>query len=121
MKLQPDRILGQTVTGHGTGWIGLDGEQFHQSMLIAWSGLRETWQHSLENMHMSPHWAALIATKPEVLLLGCGVQRMSLPAYVLAPLMALHIGIEAMDTGSACRTYNILAAENRKVAAILLV
>jgi uncharacterized protein len=38
----------------------------------------------------------------------------------LAPLIAAGIGYEVMDTGAACRTYNVLMAENRKVAAALL-
>jgi hypothetical protein len=41
MKLQPDRIIGQTITGHGDGWLAMDGEKFHQNLLIAWTGLRQ--------------------------------------------------------------------------------
>jgi hypothetical protein len=38
MKLQPDRIHGQTFTGHGYGWLAINGERFYQSLLIDWSG-----------------------------------------------------------------------------------
>jgi uncharacterized protein len=45
---------------------------------------------------------------------------MQIPPSQLARLAAQNIGIEVMDTAAACRTYNVLASENRKVAAILL-
>jgi len=56
----------------------------------------------------------------DVLLLGCGV-RMAMPAPALrAGLKAKGIALEAMDTGAACRTYNVLATEERRVAAALI-
>jgi uncharacterized protein len=120
MKLQPDRILGQTVTGHGSGWLAIDGEKFHQSLLIAWSGLRMTFEGSFDDLLSSPELTSLIHMKPEILLLGGGTQKIHIPPAKLARLTAENIGVESMDTAAACRTYNILASENRKVAAILL-
>jgi uncharacterized protein len=120
MKLQPDRIHGQTVTGHGNGWLALDGERFYQSLLIDWSGQRMTYQDSFKDSLDSPELATLIQMQPEILLIGCGAQKIHIPPSQLARLAAESIGVEVMDTAAACRTYNILASENRKVAAILL-
>jgi len=120
MKLQPDRILGQTVTGHGSGWLAIDGERFNQSLLIAWSGLRTPCQDSFEDLLGSTELSSLLELQPEILLLGGGTQKIHIPPAKLARLTALNIGIESMDSAAACRTYNILASENRKVAAILL-
>jgi uncharacterized protein len=120
MKLQPDRIHGQTVTGHGNGWLAIDGERFYQSLLIDWSGQRMTYQASFKDSLNSPELAALLKMGPEILLIGCGTQKMQIPPSQLARLTAQNIGIELMDTAAACRTYNVLASENRKVAAILL-
>ena len=120
MKLQPDRIPGQTVTGHGAGWIGLDGEKFQQSLLIAWTGLRLVWDVSLNDLPSSAHMPALLEIQPEILLIGCGEKKVLIPHQHLAKLLSQNVGIELMDTAAACRTYNILAGENRKVAAILL-
>lgn len=120
MKLQPDRILGQTVTGHGSGWLAIDGERFHQSLLIAWSGLRLPCQDSFEDLLASAELTSLLDLKPEILLVGGGTQKINIAPAKLARLSALNIGVESMDTAAACRTYNILASENRKVAAILL-
>jgi len=119
MKLQPDRIHGQTVTGHGIGWLAIDGERFYQSLLIDWSGQRMTYQDSFEDSLDSPELAKLLQMQPEILLIGCGKQKIHIAPSQLARLTAKNIGIESMDTAAACRTYNVLASENRKVAAFL--
>jgi len=120
MKLQPDRIHGQTVTGHGNGWLAINGERFYQSLLIDWSGQRMTYEASFNDSLNSPELATLLQMQPEILLIGSGTQKMQIPPSQLARLAAQNMGIEVMDTAAACRTYNVLASENRKVAAILL-
>ncbi len=119
MKLQPDRIHGQTVTGHGNGWLAINGERFYQSLLIDWSGQRMTYQDSFEDSLSSPELATFLQMQPEILLIGCGKQKIHIAPSLLARLTAKNIGIESMDTAAACRTYNVLASENRKVAAFL--
>ena len=56
----------------------------------------------------------------EILVLGCGARFVLIPAELRAALKADGIVIEAMATGAACRTYNLLLAENRRVAAALI-
>jgi uncharacterized protein len=56
----------------------------------------------------------------EILLLGCGARMAPVPMNLRAALKARGIVVDAMDTGAACRTYNILLAEERRVAAALL-
>ena len=56
----------------------------------------------------------------ELLLLGLGRHMVPVAAALRAALKACGIAIEAMDTGAACRTYNVLLAEDRRVAAALL-
>jgi uncharacterized protein len=66
------------------------------------------------------HFEYLLSLQPEIVLLGTGTQ-LRFPAPALSrPLLAARIGLEVMDTRAACRTYNILMAEGRKVAAALL-
>ncbi|MBK9956523.1 MAG: Mth938-like domain-containing protein [Rhodocyclaceae bacterium] len=60
-------------------------------------------------------------TAGKVLLLGTGRRQLFPPAPWLKPLIDLGIGVEVMDTGAACRTYNVLVAEGRDVAAALIV
>jgi|SRR5882672_12972162 len=56
----------------------------------------------------------------ELILLGLGRRGAPAAPALRADLKARGIGIEAMDTGAACRTYNLLLAEDRRVAAALL-
>ena len=56
----------------------------------------------------------------EILLLGLGRTTSAVPAALRTALRTARIALEAMDTGAACRTYNVLAAENRRVAAALM-
>lgn len=57
---------------------------------------------------------------PEVLLVGTGLKQHFLPAHVIKPLLDIGIGVEAMSTQAAARTYNILMAEGRRVVVALL-
>jgi uncharacterized protein len=56
----------------------------------------------------------------EILLLGCGRTMRPVPAALRQALKAAGVGIDAMDTGAACRTYNVLMGEDRRVAAALI-
>jgi len=56
----------------------------------------------------------------EILLLGLGRSTSAVPAPLRTALRTAGIALEAMDTGAACRTYNVLVAEDRRVAAALI-
>jgi uncharacterized protein len=56
----------------------------------------------------------------EILLLGLGRSTSAVPAALRIALRTAGIALEAMDTGAACRTYNVLVAEDRRVAAALI-
>ncbi|MFA7242893.1 MAG: Mth938-like domain-containing protein [Sulfuricellaceae bacterium] len=74
---------------------------------------------SLEHLETA-HFDTVVAHAPEIILLGVGA-RLRFPAREIRLAWArLHIGVEVMDTYAACRTYNILAGEGRRVAAALI-
>jgi uncharacterized protein len=56
----------------------------------------------------------------ELLLIGTGSRMVLLPSKLRADLRAIGLGVDVMDTGAACRTYNVLIGEERRVAAALL-
>lgn len=121
MKLQPDRIETQSVTGYGPGWIAIQGEKINHSVLITSDGLRENWQCSSFAELTPAHFAPLENLAVELVIFGSGQQLHFIPPAWVAGLMQRRIGLETMDTQAACRTYNILAGEGRKVAAALLI
>ncbi|MGB6105534.1 MAG: MTH938/NDUFAF3 family protein [Pusillimonas sp.] len=57
---------------------------------------------------------------PEVVLIGTGLRQHLLPSHVTQPLLSMGIGVEAMSTQAAARTYNILMSEGRRVVVALL-
>jgi len=66
------------------------------------------------------HFAELATLGVEIVLLGTGARQRFPHARLTAPLGAAHVGLEVMDSKAACRTYNILVAEERRVALALL-
>jgi uncharacterized protein len=69
----------------------------------------------------SAHFDELAALEPELVLFGSGLRIQFPPPQWLTALFSRRIGVETMDTQAACRTYNFLAGEGRKVVAALLV
>ncbi len=121
MKLQPDQSDVQSINGHGPGWVSVDGERITQSVIVASSGARLVWTAASFEELDERHFAQLAEVDAEIVIFGSGSRiRFPRPAW-LAPLIAKRIGVETMDTAAACRTYNILAQEGRKVAAALLI
>ncbi len=121
MKLHPDKSSTQTITGYGDAWVAVDGERIDSSVIVGSGGLRIGWP-CRDFSELGPaHFDQLAELDTELVIFGSGNQlRFPRPAW-LAPLMQRRIGFETMDTRAACRTYNILSAEGRKVVAALLI
>src|SRR5439155_16864051 len=67
------------------------------------------------------HLAALAALDREIILLGTGARQRFPSPEIMRSLLRSGVGVEVMDVQAACRTYNILLAEDRRVAAALLI
>lgn len=95
-------------------------DNYHDCPLIISRLEVQVWQvgtiETLDLLQLEP----ALSHQPDILLLGCGETRTRIPARLIAELAARGIGLEVMDSGAACRTYNILACENRNVVAALL-
>lgn len=120
MKLQPDAVSGPSITGYGPGWVAVNGEQVTTSLVLPPSGERFAWNCASYDDLTQGHFDQLAALDCELVVFGSG-ERIRFPKPVwLQALYARRIGVETMDTQAACRTYNFLAAEGRKVVAALL-
>ncbi|MDI9331585.1 MAG: Mth938-like domain-containing protein [Alphaproteobacteria bacterium] len=120
MKLQPDRMEVQSVTGYGPGWLAINGERHFSSLLITSGGLRQNLSACTPEELTPKDFADLAELSVELVIYGSGPRLTFPPPAWLSPLMSRRIGLETMDTEAACRTYNILAGEGRNVAALLL-
>ncbi len=121
MKLQPDKSDVQSITAYGAGWLAIDGERCTHSVVISAAGDRFDWQCRSFADIGAAHFARIATLDAELVLFGSGERiRFPNPAW-LADLHTRRIGVETMDTRAACRTYNILAGEGRRVVAAFLI
>lgn len=119
MKFQPDQF-GSAITGYGPGWIAIGGERVPHSLVLHSSGVRMAWACARFDELTPAHFAPLAESRPELVVFGSGhALRFPRPAWIRS-LIEAGIGVETMDTAAACRTYNILAGEGRRVIAALL-
>lgn len=119
MKFQSD-LFETAITGYGPGWITVRGERIEHSVLLHSSGERSPWPCARFEDLGAHHFQPLATARPELVIFGSGARlRFPPPAWV-RPLIEAGIGLETMDTAAACRTYNILAGEGRRVIAALL-
>jgi uncharacterized protein len=121
MKLHADQANAlNTVTAYGDDFIEVNRVKHTGAIIVMPEGELGKWRPSSFDDIQEEDFSALLALKPELIIFGTGKkQRFAHPALT-AKLTAKHIGVEAMDTQAACRTYNILMAEGRKVLAVLL-
>ena len=107
------------ITGYGEGYVMVNGERRDSSVVVLPDRI-EPWAAKAFDQLSTEDFAFLRDLKAEIVLLGTGArQRFPHPSLTVA-LAQARIGFEVMDLQAACRTYNILVAEERKVAAALL-
>jgi uncharacterized protein len=121
MKIQHELGSGQNVIrSYAPGRIVINQETYTASVIVTPESILADWRPRDFSDLTAVDFETIVALKPEVLLLGTGT-RLRFPAPALMrPLMVARVGFEAMDTGAACRTYNVLMSEGRRVAAALL-
>lgn len=111
----------QILTGYGGGQFRISGEIYTTSVIIFPDRTVE-WQMSadkpisLESLNVVVEEEGYI----DLLIIGCTPAQRNIPQGIRTALKAVGIGLEIMDTGAACRTYNVLALEDRRVAAAIL-
>ncbi len=94
--------------------------RLHSSCIITADTVIADWEpRSLEELSAA-HLERLFALQPEVVLLGTGPVHRFAPGAIRAAFAERRVGLEAMDLGAACRTFNVLVQEDRRVAAALL-
>lgn len=120
MKLHASGPSGlNTVTGYGDGYVLVNGQR-HESSVIVLPDRVEPWDASDFQSLTGENFAALARLGSEIVLLGTGARQRFPDPRLTTALRDARIGLEVMDLQAACRTYNILVAEERKVAAALL-
>lgn len=121
MKLQLMSGAGlQLFSGYGPGYVAINGVRHDKSVVVTPERVTQWTVNGFEALSAAD-FGFVAELKPEIVILGTGAtQRFPLPELARS-LSAIGAGVEVMDSRAACRTYNILAAEGRKVVAAILI
>ena len=121
MKLHRSDAIGKNaITGYGEGYVLVNQARHERTLVVMPDQLVTDWAASTFEALTADHLAVLLPLDAEIILLGTGPTLRFPKAEIMAPLIRARVGYEVMDVQAACRTYNILVSEERKVAAALL-
>ncbi len=122
MKLQPDKQPSlNTVSAYGQDYIEINAQRYTSSVFLSPESPVIEWSCTRFEDIKTEDFEQIAKLGPAVVIFGSGDRiRFPQPALI-APLIARNIGLETMDLQAACRTYNVLMAEGRKVVAALLI
>ena len=121
MKFTQQRPEGiNLIRRYGADFIALGDAEIRESCLIMASEFSPWAPRSVDELTVE-HFQALFALRPEVVVLSTGARQVFPRAALRAEFATRKIGLEVMEIGAACRTYNVLVSEERRaLAAILL-
>jgi uncharacterized protein len=120
MKFHLNTAEGNMFTGHGVDYVRLGVVEYRDNVLVTPERVVTGWTAGGFDTLTEADFAALAALKPEVVLLGTGASLRFPHPRLTRALTDAGIGVEVMDTPAACRTFNILAAEGRRVVAAVI-
>jgi uncharacterized protein len=121
MKLHQDsNATLNMITAYSESFLEVNRQRYDHSIVLWPEGPVLRWEPKSFDQISANSLSGLAEQLPEVILLGTGAKQRFLHPSIGAHLSAKFIGLEAMNTAAACRTYNILVSEGRKVVALLL-
>ena len=114
-------IVSNAITAYSEGEIRMRDRVFHASLIATRDIVIAEWNAAPVERLAIGDFGRLLELGPKVVILGTGLQQRMPPPELFAAFAARGIGLEVMDTGAACRTYNLLLSEYREVAVALLI
>jgi uncharacterized protein len=108
------------IRAYRAGELKINDAVFRDPVIVSASAIAPAPEVDSVAALRAAHAAALLTLEPELVLLGSGARQQFPNPEFGAQFLRAGIGFEVMDTGAACRTFNVLVAERRRVAALLL-
>ena len=126
LKLHLDPVTGaNAITGHGKGYVAINGGNVANEVIVLPEMLINPWQLAVPSAGAqslcTDDFATLLQLKPELVIFGSGATFRFPDRRIMSVFAEARIGFEVMDTPAACRTYNVLMSEGRRIAAALLI
>lgn len=120
MKLHLEQGAGlQLFSGYGTGFVAVNHVRYERCVVVSPQAVVD-WQVKGFDALTVADFGFIEELKPEIVILGTGAAQRFPPPALTRSLAAAGVGLEIMDSPAACRTYNILAAEGRRVVAAIM-
>ena len=110
----------QTVTGYFDGGVEINAAPYNYSLTVMPEVPPRPWDVFAFEDLTEAHFEAIAAESPDVVILGTGDKQRFIHPRLITALSSRRIGVECMDNQAACRTYNILMGEGRKVTLALI-
>ena len=121
MDLHEDSRLGRyRILGYDRGGVRIEQAYYAGSMVVASFAAPQSWPPVTMDQVQAEHLDALLNMDPEIVILGTGARHIHPDPRLFVALQQRGIGVEVMSTTAACRTYNVLLADGRRVVACLL-
>jgi uncharacterized protein len=121
MKIHLESGMGQNlIRAYAPGRITINEEVYTTSLIVTPHQVVTPWPPVSFADLLAGHFEMITPLQPEVVILGTGAQQQFPAPSLIRSLVEARIGIEVMDTGAACRTYNFLMSDGRRVVAALL-
>jgi uncharacterized protein len=111
----------QTVTAYDETGVEINAIPYTHSLLVLPEMKPVEWPATSFDALTEAHFDQINGTDPDVVILGTGKKQRFVHPKLIKALTAKQVGVESMDNQAACRTYNILMAEGRKVALALII
>ena len=115
-----DGAQGYAIQSYGAGLVVVNNRRLQRSLLLLPDRLIDDWRPQTCAELRDADFSHLLELDPDIVLLGTGVQQRFPAPHTYRSLITAGIGLEIMGTPAACRTYNVLMSEGRRVAAALL-
>jgi uncharacterized protein len=111
----------QTIRSYGNGGFKINESTFPGAVLVGMDSTVSIAASTIGDFTLDVLGPLLMQEpRPEILIVGSGKTMAAIPAEIRTALRAKGIMVESMDTGAACRTFNVLIGEDRRVCAALL-
>jgi uncharacterized protein len=121
MKLHLARAEGRNLfSGYGNGYVAVNGHPYERSLIVLPARILD-WEPAAFDDLTEAVFSELAGLSLEILILGTGARLRFPHPSITRALYSGGTALEVMDTHAACRTYNILLSEDRRVGAALLV
>jgi uncharacterized protein len=120
MKFHLQTPSSNVIAALGADWIRIGETEYRQNLIVTPDAVATGWAPAGFAALTEADFAALLEHRPELVLFGTGALQHFPQPRLLRALTHARVGVESMDTRAACRTFNILVAEDRRVVAALV-